>query len=385
MDENFEIEIEEQYEEAPSAVQLPLNVLTFGEIENDDVRVYIKQDVYKSLEKYALADTEHERGTIILGDYYEELGKTHVVISNYIEARYTEASASTLTFTHKTWDYVHKEQDSKYPDKKIVGWQHTHPSYGIFLSNYDLFIHENFFNLPFQVAYVIDPVQNLRGFFQWHNGKIEKLKGFYVYDDVGKPIKIERVNNKPVETEPVEDKKGWPAKAFLAIPLLISIVSFIVCLQLRSTIRKQNETIESQLLKQQQLEKTVAQQNEDLEDLRNTILVPNDDVEPVEQTVTVTELLEMLETQQLAINNQQEIIAELKENTAELNNQPVSQEDDYILYTVKPGDELAKICAGLGIDYWQNRSKIFEINHIQNENVILVGQILKFPSYMKTQ
>ena len=167
MEDTFDIEISEQEQEATGTVQLPLNFLTIGEIENDDVKVYIKQDVYKALEKYALADVEHERGTIILGDFYDELGKTHVVISNYIEARYTDASASTLTFTHETWDYVHKEQDSKYPDKKIVGWQHTHPSYGIFLSNYDLFIHENFFNLPFQVAYVIDPIQNLRGFFQW--------------------------------------------------------------------------------------------------------------------------------------------------------------------------------------------------------------------------
>ena len=385
MDENFEIEIEEQHEEVASAAQLPLNFLAFGEIENDDVKVYIKQDVYKALEKYALVDTDHERGTIILGDYYEELGKTHVVISNYIEARYTDASASTLTFMHETWDYVHKEQDAKYPDKKIVGWQHTHPSYGIFLSNYDLFIHENFFNLPFQVAYVIDPIQNLRGFFQWKNGKIEKLKGFYIYDDVGKPIKIEQARKTAVESEPVKAKNGWITKALLAIALLIAIGSLIACLQLRNTIREQNETLESQLLRQQQLEKTVAQQNEDLDGLRSTILIPNDDGEPTEQTVTVTELLEMLEAQQLTINNQQEVIEELKANVAELKNQPGSQEDDYILYTVKPGDALGRICAGLGIDYWKNRSMILELNHIQDENVILVGQILMFPSYMKEQ
>ena len=67
---------------------------------------------------------------------------------------------------------------------------------------------------------------------------------------------------------------------------------------------------------------------------------------------------------------------------AELKNQPGSQEDDYILYTVKPGDALGRICAGLGIDYWKNRSLILELNHIQDENVILVGQILIFPSSM---
>ena len=64
-----------------------------------------------------------------------------------------------------------------------MGWQHTHPGYGVFLSGYDLFIQKNFFNLPFQVAYVIDPIENTRGFFQWKNEKIKKLGGYYIYDD----------------------------------------------------------------------------------------------------------------------------------------------------------------------------------------------------------
>lgn len=196
MNKDFEIELQEENSDEPDNVQLPMNFVTFGEIENDDVKVYIKQDVYKALEKLSASDTSKELGSIIIGDYCLELAKTHVVISGYIEARYTDASASTLTYTHETWNYIHSEHERLYSGKKIIGWQHTHPNYGIFLSNYDLFIHENFFNLPFQIAYVIDPIQNLRGFFQWKNGKIEKLKGYYIYDDVGKPIKIEQTKVK---------------------------------------------------------------------------------------------------------------------------------------------------------------------------------------------
>ncbi len=191
-DINFEIELLGCSSERKTKAQLPINVLSVGEIENDDVRVYIKQDVYKALERYASADIKRERGTILLGDYREDDGKIHVVIPAYIEAKYAVASASTLTFTHKTWDYVNKQHDLKYPNTRIVGWQHTHPNYGIFLSSYDTFIHENFFNVPFQVAYVIDPIQKARGFFQWKNGSIEKLKGFYIYDDIGKQIIIEQ-------------------------------------------------------------------------------------------------------------------------------------------------------------------------------------------------
>ena len=63
------IEIEEISEKRESTdVQLPLNFLRFGEIENDDVKVYIKQDVYKSLEKLSSSDTTKELGSILIGD-----------------------------------------------------------------------------------------------------------------------------------------------------------------------------------------------------------------------------------------------------------------------------------------------------------------------------
>ena len=192
MDERINIDIQEDIAQVHSDVQLPVNFITVGEIENDDVKVYIKQDVYKRIEKLAASDTSKELGSILFGEYCEELNKTHVVISEFVEAKYTDASASTLTFTHETWDYVHSEHDSHYAQLKMLGWQHTHPNYGVFLSNYDMFIQENFFNMPFQIAYVIDPIQNIRGFFQWKAGKVEKLRGFYIYDDVGKPVKIEQ-------------------------------------------------------------------------------------------------------------------------------------------------------------------------------------------------
>ena len=239
MEKEFDIEITTEENNAEvGSVQLPLNFLSFGEIEPDDVKVYIKQDVYKALEKYASSDTSKELGTILIGDYCEQMGKTHVVISDYIEAKYTDASASTLTFTHETWDYVHKQHDLLYPNKKIIGWQHTHPNYGIFLSNYDLFIQDNFFNMPFQVAYVIDPIQNIRGFFQWKNGKTEKLKGYYVYDEVGKPIKIEQK-----KIEPSQNTKAAPSKVMTILISLLCVLTIALGIFAININNKYNEQL----------------------------------------------------------------------------------------------------------------------------------------------
>ena len=97
MEKDFDIEIQDSHDENEAHVQLPMNFLAFGEIEPDDVKVYIKQDVYRALEKYALVDVEHERGTILLGDYCEDLGKIHVIISNYTDTAYHNEELKSLT------------------------------------------------------------------------------------------------------------------------------------------------------------------------------------------------------------------------------------------------------------------------------------------------
>ena len=259
----------------------------------------------------------------------------NLIISNYIEAKYTDASASTLTFTHKTWDYVHKTHDSKYKDKKIVGWQHTHPGYGIFLSNYDLFIHENFFNLPFQIAYVIDPVQNIRGFFQWKNDKIEKLKGFYIYDDVGKTIKIESPKRK-VEEKEKEEKPAKSNKLLSVLVALLIVATTILAISnisLRSLYNKQQS-------EQNKMQETITKQDE-------------------------------------TVKQQSETIEKIKAQND--NGEGSDEEIKYIKYTVTPGDTLLKICEEKGIDYYQSVRLIMSLNAIDNPSEIYVGQKLILP------
>ena len=91
----------------------------------------------------------------------------------------------------------------------------------------------------------------------------------------------------------------------------------------------------------------------------------------------------MLDDQQLTIDNQQKIIEDLRASVQALEEESAAHKDEYILYTVEPGDTLGSICARLGIDYWKNRSIILEVNHIRDENIVIVGQVLLFPSSLK--
>ncbi len=315
-DTNVEILETESVVTENSVVSLPMNFVSVGTVEHDSVQIYIKQDVYKRIEKFAKEEMSKEVGSILIGDYVDEKDRKTVIISNYIEAKYTDASASTLTFTHETWDYVYKEKDKKYADKKIVGWQHTHPGYGIFLSNYDIFIQENFFNLPWQIAYVVDPIADTRGFFEWKNDKVSKMPGFYVYDEIGREIKI--------------SEKAKPAKKHFSIStvilsflLLVSVlISISFGIEKGNVMDKLNEALT-----------TISQQSS---------LQMNGTPSVVEQ--------------------------ELPEDV-----------EAFKVYVVQEGDNLESILEKYDLDYMENIQNIMKFNGITDVNKIYAGQKLYLP------
>ena len=169
---------------------LPQNMIAVGDHVEENKNIYISQSVYKDIHKFTKNKTTNESGGMLVGSVIDEFGKTNIVISGFVEAKFCEATPTTLKFTHETWEYVHKEIERKHNGKKIVGWIHTHPDFGIFLSEYDKFIQQNFFSDEHQIAYVVDPIQHIEGFYFWINGNIEKCKGFYIYDKTGVEITV---------------------------------------------------------------------------------------------------------------------------------------------------------------------------------------------------
>ncbi len=228
---------------------LPQNIMLVGERVEEDKNIYISQSVYKEIHKFTKNKTTNESGGMLIGSVIEEFGKTNVIIKGFVEAKFSEATPTTLKFTHETWDYVHKEIDKKFKNQKIVGWIHTHPDFGIFLSEYDKFIHENFFSDANQVAYVVDPIQGIEGFYFWINEKIEKCKGFYIYDKTGTDISVDPEKETSVAAKKAQSS-GFGLKDALLITLAVA-VAFLIFANI-STNKRLKEIEEAQL-KQAQL------------------------------------------------------------------------------------------------------------------------------------
>jgi proteasome lid subunit RPN8/RPN11 len=143
----------------------------------DAVAIRIHEPVLEEILDYSEQDLRRELGGFLLGPKVAE-GQQHVEIRRFWPAVDARSQAAALTFTHETWSGIHRALDERFPDDCIVGWQHTHPGLGVFLSGYDLFIHRNYFREPWQVALVVDPRSHDFGFFEWRQGNVVDC-GFY--------------------------------------------------------------------------------------------------------------------------------------------------------------------------------------------------------------
>lgn len=162
-----------------------------------DMPIFLDRLAADAIERHALRDTSVELGGILLGKECldDETGTPFVWVTKSLEAKHYENTQASFTYTHDSWEEITRERDRLHPELDIVGWYHTHPDFGIFLSSHDLFIHRNFFAQPLQVAYVVDPIRQTRGFFQWRDGRVDALGGFFLSADRGERIALSRLVN----------------------------------------------------------------------------------------------------------------------------------------------------------------------------------------------
>jgi proteasome lid subunit RPN8/RPN11 len=147
-----------------------------------NLKIFIAIKVFEEILEYSRKDITTELGGVLIGEYNKESKVEFIKISDFLPARHTQQNGTHIKFTPETWSEIDIEMKAKrFWNKRIVGWYHTHPGWGVFLSEDDIFIQRNFFNLPWQVALVVDPIKNEQEIFTWEGNEIVKSKEFYLY------------------------------------------------------------------------------------------------------------------------------------------------------------------------------------------------------------
>jgi proteasome lid subunit RPN8/RPN11 len=138
--------------------------------DENPILVFIKESCFKTMQEHAHCDLRREQAGILCGQAYRDSGQLYVDVNAAFPVD-TINSSTHFHFHERSWETVWKQFGD---NSAIVGWYHTHPGLGIFLSPTDLRTQENYFAAAWQIAIVIDPINRKFGVF---NGKGNLLEG----------------------------------------------------------------------------------------------------------------------------------------------------------------------------------------------------------------
>ncbi len=141
----------------------------------------IDSEVVRQIRQHARSTIKTEICGVLIGQDRDGVVKVEASITG-VNA---EEAGAHVTFTQDTWQHIYEVKDKEFPNERIVGWYHSHPGFGVFLSEHDTFIHKNFFSSPGQVAWVFDPHSDEEGCFGWVSGRIERITEIAVVDRRG--------------------------------------------------------------------------------------------------------------------------------------------------------------------------------------------------------
>lgn len=189
------IEILSKIEEQPVERTIPLQdprywiapLAAKGAEEGKDIfKIFIRQSSYIDILTSARENKDNEIGGILIGGYYldQQSRNPFIIIEHSITAEKGIDTRASFTFTHEAMEEVYRIKDEEYSEYPIVGWFHSHPTFGIFLSSADRFIQESFFSKEWQVAYVVDPHSNTIGFFRLSQGSIIPCREVYLFEEI---------------------------------------------------------------------------------------------------------------------------------------------------------------------------------------------------------
>ncbi len=146
----------------------------------DPLRVTLDREAFAEIVLHTKENLDKEVCGVLVGECCEDKDGIYVHVRAVIRGTTSQQSDRHVTFTHETWDQIHRTLDAHHPGRFIMGWYHSHPGFGVVFSDMDRFIQSNFFPGSAQIALVTDPLGGEFNVCVNKEGQVLNLKRFWV-------------------------------------------------------------------------------------------------------------------------------------------------------------------------------------------------------------
>jgi proteasome lid subunit RPN8/RPN11 len=116
-----------------------------------------------------------ERGGGLAGRYcVDPSGQRFIVVTEAVPAPSAPSTAAHIDIRAEDWIDI-KVAIARRPDRRLLGWFHSHPGLGVWMSRTDRSTQRRTFGVDWQVGLVVDPWS---GAFRFHIGPCARRAGW---------------------------------------------------------------------------------------------------------------------------------------------------------------------------------------------------------------
>ncbi len=174
----------------------PSNIKQIGNVDSN-MRIYIEDNVYSYLLKYAEANKNKESLAMLVGRCMFIEGEQVLFINGAIEGKYAYTKKGLMAFSEQSLKHIEEQKETYFNGLEIVGWVISQPCFGNFLSGGYAKYHSDNFQKKYQVLFVTDPVEKVHSFFTYDKDSDDIIEsgGFFIYYDKNKDMENYVANN----------------------------------------------------------------------------------------------------------------------------------------------------------------------------------------------
>ncbi len=152
----------------------PSDFTQVGDNAENELRIYLRYRMFRGLDGFVIKDTSHKIAGILLGTHSKD-GKW-VKIDMAVEL-----NGYSDSFSDEDWEKSIRKAAAQMPGCEVVGWFCSHPNAGVEPSAQEKRAHGYFFNDPWKVLYIIDPVSHDRRFHIWNEDNLIMARGYRIF------------------------------------------------------------------------------------------------------------------------------------------------------------------------------------------------------------
>ena len=182
--------------------ELPSNIKQIGSI-GDGPRIYVEDYVCTYLRQYAESGGHSEKIAFLIGKYLVIDSQPVIFINGAVQGKYSEFENGIETFTQKSFVYAEQQMERYFKGFEFVGWMQSQPGYGTFLNRSYVKYHMMHFRKPYQMMFVMDPIEKLSTFYSWSTEltDLDEVKGYFVYYDKNPGMQEYMIDNKLINLD----------------------------------------------------------------------------------------------------------------------------------------------------------------------------------------